>query len=385
MSDEAYARSTAREARIWTPFIYSFPFTDEQTTDRITIFGLYANSYLNGHKYLQELEDEDLANLLADYNAKIADLTAQQQMVVADIVSKRYLASIDKIIHDGKMAVKQAEIDADSDIMDARIAALSADRAALDTMAAKVTAETTKTQAKITELEAYIALEGIHLSEVDIEIAQKELQSAKLDNEKLNAQNEILRLQVATLETAMELIEIDLKIARTAVDIAETERAIARIGLLADDLTIAQAHTLVEEAGIPISAARILLAQAKYDDAEAEKTYIQETLMEQAALALEKQKELEAMKQTIRLNELGHKEDANTLTNDLKEDAADIAIDIAHDNNTFQGIIDAQEVLQIKQRESLNWLKTQASINAANISAAAEIASQLTHTIQKAA
>jgi hypothetical protein len=385
MSDEAYARSTARETRIWRPFVYSFPFTDEQTADRITIFGLYANSYLNGHKYLQELEDEDLANLLADYNAKIADLTAQQQMVVADIVSKRYLASIDKIIHDGKMATKQAEIDADSDIMDARIAALSADRAALDTMAAKVAAETTKTQAKITELEAYIALEGIHLSEVDIEIAQKELQSAKLDNEKLNAQNEILRLQVATLETAMELIEIDLKIARTAVDIAETERAIARIGLLADDLTIAQAHTLVEEAGIPISAARILLAQAKYDDAEAEKTYIQETLMEQAALALEKQKELEAMKQTIRLNELGHKEDANTLTNDLKEDAADIAIDIAHDNNTFQGIIDAQEVLQIKQRESLNWLKTQASINAANISAAAEIASQLTHTIQKAA
>lgn len=383
MSNDAYARSTAREARIWRPFVYSFPFTDEQTTDRIIIFGLYANSYLNGHKYLRELEAEDLANLLSDYNAKIADLTAQQQMVVADIVSKRYLASIDKIIHDGKMDLEQAKIDADSDIMDARIAALSADRAALDTMAAKVAAETTKTQAKITELEAYIALEGIHLSEVDIEIAQKELQSAKLDNEKLNAQNEILRLQVATLETAMELIEIDLKIARTAVDIAETERAIARIGLLADDLTIAQAHTLVEEAGIPISAARILLAQAKYDDAEAEKTYIQETLMEQAALALEKQKELEAMKQTTRLNELGHKEDANTLTNDLKEDAADIAINIAHDNNTFQGTVDALEVEQIQQGPGLYWAKTQADIAAHEMLAAAEIASELTHTIKK--
>ena len=135
MSDDAYARSTAREARVWTPFSYSFPFTDEQTSDRITIFGLYANSYLNGHKYLQELEAEDLANLLADYNSNLADLTAQQQLVVADIVSKQYLASIDKIIHDGKMDLEQAKIDSDSDIMDARIAALSADRAALDTMA----------------------------------------------------------------------------------------------------------------------------------------------------------------------------------------------------------------------------------------------------------
>ena len=383
MSDEAYARSTGRETRIWKPFVYSFPFTAEQTSDRITIFGLYANSYLNGHKYLQEIEAEDLANLLADYNARIADLTAQQQLVVADIVSKRYLASIDKIIHDGKMDLEQAKIDSDSDIMDARIAALSADRAALDTMAAKVAAETTKTQARITELEAYIALEGIHLSEVDIEIAQKELQSAKLDNEKLNAQNEVLRLQVATLETAMELIEIDLKIARTAVDIAETERAIAKIGLLADDLTIAQAHTQVEEAGIPISAARILLAQAKYDDAEAEKTYIETTLMQQAAKSLEKQKELEAMKQTIRLNELGHKGDLNELTNDLKEDAADLMIDIAEGNRDFQATVDTLEVEHIAQGPGLYWAKTQADIAAHEMAAAAEIASNLTHTIQK--
>jgi len=59
MSDEARARSTAREARIWKPFSYSFPFNNNQIADRITIFGLYANAYLNGQKYLKEIKKKN--------------------------------------------------------------------------------------------------------------------------------------------------------------------------------------------------------------------------------------------------------------------------------------------------------------------------------------
>lgn len=369
---------------IWTPFVHSFPFDANQITDRITVFGLYANSYLNGHKYLKEIEDEDLANLLTDYNYKISDLTAQEQRILTDITSKRYLASIDKLLHDQKMATKQAEIDADSATMDAKIAALSADRAAVTTMAAKVSSETTKIAARITELEAYIDLEGINLSEVDIDIAQKELQSARIDNEKLNMQNEILRLQVETVETAMQLIDIDLKISRTAVDVAETERAIARIGLLADDLTIAQAQTAIEQAGIPISAARIALAQAKYDDVEAEKTYIETTLHNQATELLADKTDVEGMRQTARLNEIANKIETQDAASDLDKEKSAFGIGLAEADQTIQGMIDDLDVTKSGQMTALKHSYLQARIAAKKIEAAATIASELTHVIRKA-
>lgn len=111
MSTEAYGRNTAREVRIWTPFSYSWRFSDTEVIERITIFGLYSGSYLNGQAYLQNVESAELANLLADYNNKIAGLTNQETLVLADIASKRYLAGIDKLIHDQKMITEQQKID----------------------------------------------------------------------------------------------------------------------------------------------------------------------------------------------------------------------------------------------------------------------------------
>ena len=123
MSLDAYNRNTQRESLTWRPFAFSFPFNSNQTTDRIIIYGLYSNSYLNQQQYLVAVEAVELTNLLNDYNIKIAGLTTDQQVVVADIVSKRYLAGIDKLIHDQKMVTKQSEIDAENLIWDAKIAA----------------------------------------------------------------------------------------------------------------------------------------------------------------------------------------------------------------------------------------------------------------------
>jgi hypothetical protein len=384
MSDEAFSRAIARESKIWKPFDYSFPFDANQTADRITIFGLYANAYLNGHKYLNEIEDEELANLLSDYNSRIAELTTQEQIVVADIVSKRYLANVDKLIHDQKMITKQEEIDSESDIMDARIAALSADQAALTTMAAKVASERIKTTARITELQAYIEQEGINLSLADIEVVEKEITSARLDNQKLDMANDILRIQIETVETAQELLDIDLKIARTRVDIAETNRAIAKIGLLADDLTIEQAKTALEEAGIPISEARIELAQAKYDDADAEKNYITNTLMNQEVESLNSKTELLDTKQTVRLNELQHREDLQLLANEKERDVSDLSKTLASDDQANQTAIDTIRVEGINAKTTLAWDRAQSAIAVANTLAAAEITTALTHTVQKA-
>jgi hypothetical protein len=382
MSQDAYARHQARECKIWHLFNYSYPFNDAETADRITIFGLYANAYLNGHKYLNEIEDEELANLLTDYNSKIAELTTQQQIVVADIVSKRYLAGVDKLIHDQKMITKQAEIDNEDALMDAKIAALAADRVALSTMAAKVSAETTKNEARITELEAYIEQEGINLSLADIEIAEKEIALAKLGNEKLNTENEILKIQIETVETAQELLEIDLKISKLLVEIAQTDREIAKIGLLDSELQLEQAKTDLEESGIPLSSARIDLARAKYTDANAELAYINSLINIESTL-LTKKMELMDSKQTVRMNEIDLRSALREMENDKQSDLSDAEVTEATLDQASQVVIDDAHIEAIEAGGSAAWDITYAKIQAAIKKAAAAITTQLTHTIKK--
>ena len=383
MSNSAFNRATARETRIWKPFGYSFPFTSGQITDRITIMGLYACSYLNNHKYLQEVESEDLAYLLSDYNSKLAELTTQQQMVVADIVGKRYLASIDKLIHDQQMITRQQGIDYDNALMDAKIAALAADRAALTTMAAKIATETEKTQARIAELQAYIQIEGINLSQVEIEVLEKEIRLAKMDNEKLQVANEILRIQVETVEAAMQLIDIDVRIASTKVDIAQTQRNIAKLGLLDDDLLIEQARTAIEEAGVPISEARIRLALAKYDDATAEEAYMIALLTKEAENYTNRLNLKEAQF-TSKAQSLDHRKELQDAENLLKVDLSNLNLLLTADDAASQAVVDNIKVGEISQRIPLAWLKVHAAIRAAKTSAAAKITTDLTHTVQKA-
>ena len=236
MSGNAYSRAVARETKIWKPFGYSFPFTDDQAADRIIIMGLYASSYLNNHKYLQEVEAEELAYLLADYNARMAELTTQQQMVVADIVGKRYLASVDKLIHDQKMISKQQGIDYDNALMDAKFAALEADRAALTTMAAKLDAARIDNAAKIAQLQAHIQIERYNKDAVEIEISEKEIQSAKVDIRKIDAQNDILKIQNETVaadtrlnKAEFEKLEKEIQSGRVDIRKVDTQNDILKI------------------------------------------------------------------------------------------------------------------------------------------------------------
>lgn len=384
MSDEARARNTVREMRIWTPFTHSYPFNEIETAERVIVFGLYANSYLNGQAYLKQIEDAELANLLADYNNKIAELTLQEQIVVADIVSKRYLSGIDKLIHDQKLVTMQTKIGTENDIADARYAALAADRAALTTMAAKVASEIEKNTARITELQAYIEIEGINLSNVEVEIAEKELQALRVENQKMDTTNEILRLQVQIVRTAMELLDIDVQMARTQVNIAETERAIAKIGLLADELTLEQADTTILEAQIPVADARIALAQARYDDAEAELDYIVTTLMAHEDTVYQNKEALLNLKHIIKENKLQQDEQEKLLHNELEIDMSELAKVISDADSVNQTAIDTEKIRGIANRAVNSWSRANAAISVAETMASADITTQLTHTIQKA-
>lgn len=383
MSDEARARNTAREARIWIPFVHSYPFSATETATRATIFGLYANAYLNGQSYLKQIEDAELANMLADYNSKLAELTNQEAIVVSDIASKRYLAGIDKIIHDQKMVTAQMKIDTADALATAKYEALEADRAALTTMAAKVTAETLKNNARITELEAAIEIEGINLSEVEMEILKKELESLRVDNQKLDVANEILRIQIQTVRTATELLDIDVQMARTQVDIAETERAIARIDLLDDDLTLAQAQTTIDQAQVPVAAARIALAQAKGADIEAELAYINGTLTANEEIDHENKKALTNLRHITRENELTLREDQNEFNNLMKENDVQFDIDLATSNQTFQESIDTIRANEANAGSGNKWMIVHATIAALEKMLAAEITTTLTHIVKK--
>jgi hypothetical protein len=383
MSNEAYLRANARNNIFWRSFIYQFPLNAGQVAERAIIYGLYSYAQNNQNAYLKEIEDDELINLLNSYNSKIAELTTNEQILVQGIVSKRYLAGIDKLIHDQQMATKSAKITADGEEWDAKIAALSADTAALDTMIAKVASETAKKAARITELQAYIETEAYQLSAVDLEIAEKTLQSAKVDIEVLNAANAILKLQADTVAMATELIEVDLKVIRTRIESMNTERKIAEIDLLSNDLTIAQAQTTIEESEVPLAAAKVTLAGLKVNEIDAEIGYVA-TQAAQAAGSYANKVGLMNTKQAGKYNAITLDNLEKDLARDYKLDLSELDIELSALEDEYQKLIDAKRIAVIYNRVSNFWLKCQAAINVANDMAAANIASTLTHTVKKA-
>ena len=93
MTDIIYERASAREATIWNPFQYNGPFDAAQEVERTILFGLYANTYLHGHHYLQEIETEDLLRLVGAYNASIARISNDEAQTVLDRKSTRLNSS----------------------------------------------------------------------------------------------------------------------------------------------------------------------------------------------------------------------------------------------------------------------------------------------------
>jgi len=383
MSDEAYNRAIARESRIWPVFLHSFPFDDVQETARDIIYGLYAFSYRGGHGYLEEIEQAELSNLLSDYNSRIAELTTQEQVLVAEIASKRYLAGVDQVIHDQKMETKAEGIAADDALWDAKIAALSADQAALVTLSVKVTAERNKTSAKLSELEAYIDMEGIHLSEVDIEIAEKEIQSSKVDLAKLDADNDILKIQIDTLNSAAKIVEIEAQIARTKADISQTDANIAKIDLLDSELAVEQARTAAASAEESVSSARVTLATARVDGSAEEVTHWA-TMTAKLTEELTKKTALLTARSQLRLSglDLRNQEKENSL--EIREQSSDAAISMAYADQTNQAVIDELKVVATADRVfNVNAL-IMAALAAKLKILSADIATALTHTISKA-
>jgi len=253
MTDIIYQRGAAREAHIWTAFAWNGPFGTLHSEERTILFGLYANTYLHGHNYLNEIETEDLAKLVDQYTLNMAMLTNDEAKTVLDITAKRYVENITQQLHEADMLTRQRKLDALDDEYDARTDALDADYAALETMRQKVQLAWDQAAQKIKDLEMRTELEDVNYQMVDIDISEKELQAARAD--------------LAVIEAGLKGLDIQLAITGTALDMTNTDLQITEAENRVDEIGIQVSETEVQESGVDldITNAGIALSKAQAD------------------------------------------------------------------------------------------------------------------------
>ena len=256
-----YTDYQAIERKIWTPFSFGMRLTDAQKTERVIIFGLYAGAYQNGLTYLTAYSAFELDLIVDTYNQGMAELDATEQNALLDIVTRRYLLNIDSILHDQKMDTKQAGITADSEIWDAKIAALAADRLAVETIAAKLEAKQREISAKIQTLSAQIILENVALQLVESDVVKSELNVAKAENRSagkdadLARKNvEITRNEIAVEHKDIEIAQKDLELLKNTSQLQMVELQEAEINLKMTEtgLTVLRIQLQTIEAGLKL-------------------------------------------------------------------------------------------------------------------------------------
>lgn len=392
----SFDNSAIRNAALWTPFQYYGSRNSAQTAERAIIFGLYSNSWRNDDAYIQGVSDIELANTLADYNLKIAGLTADEQKILADISAKRYIAGIDSLVHDLKMATKLQKINADADEWDAKIAALSADRAELETLRAKISTETKKIAARILELQAYIQTEEarflmteieisekeIQLAEKNIQLAKKALEEARKDVEILQAANEVAKIQLQIVEAGLELVEIDMKVARGEVDLIQIDSQIAKAELTESELEVAEARTEAEQAELSVVEARVDLAEMQVEAVNKELDAVAAETDDEATGHSAKLDDLDA-RQSSRLQAISNQTEKTVFGIKESEVRVELEKDIGAKRNDTQAILDGDK--ERLQDASVDAARTglYAAIAAETLLAEANVVATLTHTIRK--
>jgi len=393
----SFENSQIRQSTIWSPFEYYGSYNDVQEAERAIIFGLYSNSWRNDDGYMQGVYDIDMANILSDYTAKVAELTVDEQKVVADISAKRYISGIETLVHDGKMATQLQKIDADADEWDAKIAALAADRAALETLRVKIASEIKRIAARILELEAYIQVEKANLELVNVEISEKEVQLARKDLQLvekaleesrkeiaiLQAGNEIAKIQLQIVEAGLELIDVDMKVARTNLDIQQTENQIAKAVMAESELDIAKARTEAERTDLSVIEKRVDLAKMQVDSIAKEISGVAAASSDEDALYNERLNAL-AAKQNELIQSIANRTETALFAIKEKEISSTLEKSIGEKTNTTQAITDLDKIRERYAQFSAAKTTADAVVAAAEKLAEANVASTLIHSIKKA-
>ena len=268
-------RTKNREGGMWVPFQHHFigAMAEEH---RAVVFGLYANGYNHDCVYLIEISGEKLVQIVAQYEANMAQLDSEEQAAVLDIATQRYLESLEAQIHDGRMATKQSEIDATRQEFDAKFEALEQDRLAIETLQEKLSQAIAKANADIQVLEAKIAEAEIDRQYVEVEILQKQLDAARAELRVLEAGLKGLSLQLDIANAAVTESELRLEKqqAQQALDLIPGELAeltAQGVSLDADTLRTQTGTSLLDseiaELQVKISKARLDAVNRQVDAA----------------------------------------------------------------------------------------------------------------------
>jgi len=380
MSTEAFQRARARERKIWPAFICSAAFNAARTAERVQLYGLYSGAFLNMHNYLTDIEATSLENLLDDYNSKVAELDNQETLLLNSIAAKRYLAGIDVLLNDQKLATREQKRQAEEAEWDAKMAALEADRAALATLATRLSAEEKKTQARIAELQARIAVEDSQLSIAEIEKTEKEIQLAEMDQKILRSAIDLAKIQMAIVQEGLDLVEIELKKQQLRQDIAEVKNRIARTTTMGAELDLAEARVEVATAELAAMEAELAALEERWTSIDAE--IANQAALQQHMTAMSGMKQdMISLETDARIRRLEDQVAKNELANENRLALSDLSIDHAlSDQRNKEAETDADRSLMYARLDALRRIM-EANIDAATTRQQTSIVTELTHAI----
>jgi len=383
MSEEIYNRAMIREKTIWPSFFYGISDTNIESTKSI-IFGLYANTYLLGHNYLEDIEAEELQRLVDIYDASIAELTMEEASLVLEIASKRYVKTIEIQIKNDALTTKTQQLSTDEQEYDAKLAALEADQEALETKRAQIELARDRAELKNKDLEARIQLEQLEQDYVAVEVSQKQLEAGRAELSILQAGLRGLEIQLSIANTSLQIVEAELSKSQITADIAGLEARIAEQELAPQRLEIDNAEYDAAKYEIEnVAASKIELIE------DGGKLITDET--ENTEALISKESEIE-ISQT---NEQNAQKDSTLADFDDRESMAEMEMKQSEYNDTLDmnisedrknsqiDIVDKRTELQDAQMTSSDIAKDSA-IDAAEILATANIVSTLTHEIGSA-
>jgi len=380
MTQSIYDRGIGREKTIWPSFIYGVVNAVIEETKDI-IFGLYANTYLFGVDYLEDIESENLQRLIDIYTANMSELDAEDQNLVLEIASKRYLKAIEIQIKNNVLATKTEKLGADEQEYDTKLAALDVDSQALITKQAQVTLAIDRANLKNKDLEARIQLEELAQDYVAIEISQKELEVAKAELQLLLTVIKGLEIQIDITNTGLQIVTAEVSKSQLSADIAGIEARTAGYGLEGKRLEVDQAEFDAYEYEIDnVSTKKIDLINTKGDTINIETGYVELLEDKETEVQIAMTSEQDAQKDST-LSGLDDRTSLVGIDSEQSEFDDDLNIDIASDKKESQVNIATERTDLATARKTAAITGRDAAIEAAKIMATANITSTLTHEL----
>lgn len=382
--DTTFERASTREKTIWPAFIYAGRFDPDVTAMRNTIFGLYTMTYRHGHAYLNDITSEELQRLLDQYEAAMSELDAEEQAVVLDLASRRYVDAVDRAIKQAGLVTKSRDLDAKEVEVGYKEDALDVDREELQTKRDQIQLAEDKAENTIKELETRIELEGLDQAQVEVDKSRRQLEFQRTQLAVLEAAIKGIDIQIAISEAALNLVELDAEKSRLIADAASLDSQIAKTALTELELEIDEEELSAITYDITETlTARLAALEARKDTAEKEIKGIENQQDREADLRRAALDEQIARTQAA-LQRLADREAEALARGQMKIADAEQEKLIASQTTDNQVEIAEIRAKVPAKRASSQKTVSNAAVDAASTIASANIVNTLTHQIRRA-